>query len=259
MSLLPRSKAKKSLGQNFLTDPNYQKKIAQALAHQYQGQPIVEIGPGQGAITQHLLEFADKLVLIEKDHQLAEQLQEKFSDESRVSVFQGDFLKTSLSDLPLDDPALVVGNLPYNVSSQILIQLFQNQHLFESLFLMFQKEVAQRCLASFGSKNYGSLSIWSQVFAKPQKLFHLPPTAFRPQPKVTSTFVRFDLIQVDVEREIEFVQFCKVLFSQRRKKIGSVLRNHNMIHQGLPYLEKRAEQLSLKEFRELFVDFNKKL
>lgn len=258
--------AKKSLGQNFLIDGNYQRKIIEAVQDDYQGQPILEIGPGMGALTQHLFKFAKSLTLVEKDSELAKDLKHRFAGDNHVKVIQADFLDLDLLSLRapqsgawqsresdmLDKKTIMVANLPYNVASQILIKIFSHQHLFEKLYLMFQREVGNRCVAKPKTKEYGIFSIWSQLFSDVEKLFDIPPTAFRPQPKITSTFLKFDLKDVDFANEKLFIGFIRRLFNQRRKKISTTLKSSIDKKHFPQFADKRAEELSLTELKELF-------
>lgn len=256
-------KAKKSLGQNFLIDQNYQQKIASAVFKNYADLPIIEIGPGQGAISKHLVTQASHLFLIEKDHALVENLRQEFQACPNVTVIGSDFMDLDLENLLQGkSKALVVGNLPYNVSTQILIKLFEHHEYFQSLFLMFQKEVAIRCQAQPDCKDYSMLTIWVQLYAEAKRLFDLPPTVFRPQPKVTSSFMQFDLKPSVYPQANSLIKFCKALFAQRRKKISSVLRHQEayalkiqdliLDEQGKVWMDSRIEDLSLQKICELF-------
>lgn len=248
--------AKKSLGQNFLVDKNYQNKIIAVLKKLHTKQPLLEIGPGQAALTEHVLEFCDQILLIEKDRGLASTLAERFEQQDSVSVLQSDFLKCDLNEvLPLEK-SLVLGNLPYNVSSQILIECFKHSHKFTHLVFMFQKELADRILAKSGNKSFGSLAIWTQIFSKAKKCFDVPPTAFRPRPRVVSTVVEFELTGENYEEHKPFLDFTRQAFLYRRKKLSTIfkksLKDKQIPAQG--HWDKRAEQLSLNELRDLFKD-----
>ncbi|MBF0107297.1 MAG: 16S rRNA (adenine(1518)-N(6)/adenine(1519)-N(6))-dimethyltransferase, partial [Deltaproteobacteria bacterium] len=171
-------------------------------------------------------------------------------------VCHGDFLKMDLAAVcDADKKSIVVGNLPYNVSSQILIRLFQNNNLFNRLFLMFQREVAIRCLAGPGGKDYGMLSLWTQLFSRAKKLFNVPANAFLPRPKVVSTFLQLDCPGRDYREEAEFIKFAKVLFSQRRKKASTVLKTSKTGASPTirAWTDKRPEQLSLAELRQIWL------
>lgn len=247
--------AKKSLGQNFLIDGNYQRKIIEAVQDDYQDQPILEIGPGRAALTQHLCGFAKSLTLVEKDTELAKDLKQRFAGDNHVKVIQADFLDLNLKS-HIEPKTVVVANLPYNVASQILIKIFSHQYLFEKLYLMFQREVGNRCVAKPKTKDYGIFSIWSQLFSDVEKLFDIPPTAFRPQPKITSTFLRFDLKEVDYADEKLFISFIRRLFNQRRKKISTTLKPSIDKKHFPHFADKRAEELSLLELKELFLIYS---
>lgn len=247
--------AKKSLGQNFLIDGNIQRKIVQA-ALVANPSHIIEIGPGQGALTQHLLKENLPLTLIEKDHHLADELQKKHGE--TVRVITGDFLKIDFSTLG-DEVFTFVGNLPYNVSSQILLKILHATNLnWSSLVFMFQKEVARRCVAKAGSDDYGILGVQCEIFSEAELLFDVPPTVFRPQPKVWSSVVRFKKRQeVSFEQEKGFVEFVRKAFGQRRKKLGTVLKISQQNREFFPehikeMLEKRAEVLGLAELKGLY-------
>lgn len=254
---LKAQKPKRSLGQNFLIDPNYQRKIVQCVRKDYQGQTIVEIGPGKGAITNHLKTFADKLILIEKDKNFAEHWRNDFAGNENFQVIESDVLEIDMT-LFLDKTCRVIGNLPYNISTQILIQFLQHMNKFESLTFMFQKEVAMRCLARPGKKDFGPLAVWAQLFSKVSKVCDVPPTAFRPKPNVVSTVLHFERSDTVYTNELgKFMKFVRVLFSQRRKQIGGVLKKagfdiakiENTFH------SKRAEQLTIIEMQGLYQSF----
>lgn len=246
--------AKRSLGQNFLIDQNFQNKILRSIKNVYKNQTIVEIGPGRGAITQHLKDFAKKLILIEKDSDFAEKFRLEFQNQSRIQIHEGDVLDIDFATLLSNETdVIVIGNLPYNISSQILVKLFENNSHFSFLFLMFQKEVGERCLAKFGSKDYGSLAVWTQVFSQGEKLFDVPPNAFKPRPNVMSSFLKFKVLQKNFQKEKKFLEFSRKAFLHRRKMIRSkfkdVIKNKNL---ESDLFAKRTEDLDLMALRELF-------
>lgn len=251
--------AKKSLGQNFLVDANYQRKIRDTVRAVYDGETVIEIGPGQGAITGHLAEFARRLVLVEKDFHLGAMLRERYAGRDNAEVVVGDFLEWDLTGLE-DGKNLVVANLPYNVSTQILIRLLKNFSKFSHLFLMFQKEVALRCISKPGSKDFGILSVWCQLLGRPEKLCDVPPTAFRPRPKITSAILKFTPSDVPYDEEQEkFMTFVKRIFSQRRKKIGGLLKGEANLAaikaaggRLAELLDLRAEALTIAEMKALY-------
>lgn len=251
----PDAKPKRSLGQNFLVDPNYQRKIIDELKRGYADETILEIGPGRGALTQHVETFAKRIVLVEKDRELAAWHTSEHEGDAKWTVVNEDFLKWDFSELR-DETTRVLGNLPYNVSTQILIGLLKRMGQFSKLVLMFQKEVAMRCLAKPGSKDFGPLAIWCQLFAKPTKLCDVPGTAFRPRPRVMSSVLSFEPSDVCYDdKQQRFIDFVHVLFNQRRKKIRGNLKAGGFDvskHADHPMLDQRAEQLSISEIQELF-------
>ena len=246
------SRPKRSLGQNFLIDPNYQRKIITAVQKVHRGEMILEIGPGRGALTVPLAQFSQNLVLVEKDNEFSKQLKESYPQKS-IQIFHEDFLEFDLEKLN-QKKILVVGNLPYNISSQILIKLLKNRHLFSYLILMFQKEVALRCMAKSQTKDYSRFSVWAQYNADVKKICDVPPTAFRPRPKVVSTVLQFTLKPGQfTESDQRFFDFVKLLFSQRRKKIATILKQKGYTFQGLEGLcDKRVEALDLEQVKEIF-------
>lgn len=250
-------RAKKSLGQNFLTDPHILNRIVEA-AGSLEGHTVIEIGPGPGGLTREIIQRpCRELILIEQDVRCI-----PFLENLRL-YFKGEFtlLNTDALTLPLHTlghlPRKVIANLPYNISVPILLQCLQHMEAFESLTLMFQKEVAARLVAAPNTPDYGRLSVMCQWAASVRKLFDLPPGAFTPSPKVTSTVVQLTprIPREDVNWE-DLEKVTKAAFSQRRKMLRSSLKS--LIPSPLPLLEEaginpthRAEDLSVQEFCKL--------
>lgn len=262
LSSVGGARPKRSLGQNFLIDPNYQRKIIAAVQKDYKGQVILEIGPGRGALTRHLAGFARRLILVEKDLDLAQMLRQEFSGLEQVIVHHADILELDMDPLGLDG-AIVVGNLPYNISTQILIRLCEKRQFFSRLFLMFQREVARRCAAKSGSKEYGILSLWCEHNAHVQKLFDVPPTAFRPRPDVVSTVLSFQMEPAPFTvRDRAFMDFVRLIFSQRRKKIANLIKKKYDLDLSKftkdlqPVLAQRAEELDHDLIKVMFEIFH---
>jgi 16S rRNA (adenine1518-N6/adenine1519-N6)-dimethyltransferase len=250
----PYNRPKKSLGQNFLIDGNYQRKIVDAVKGANSSAHILEIGPGQGALTAHFVGMAKEYSAIEKDRDLVPVLIEKFSLENKV--IHADFLEVDLKFLKPQAPWIAAGNLPYNVASQIFIRLIEHREYFSDLFLMFQKEMALRFVALPRTKDYGLLSLWSQIYTDCKLLFHLPPTVFRPQPKVYSSFVHFKLKAqplIGQSEEANFWPLMRRLFQQRRKTLGALLKK-DYPHLNPDLLKKRAEELSVEALVKLYRD-----
>jgi 16S rRNA (adenine1518-N6/adenine1519-N6)-dimethyltransferase len=245
---------KRSLGQNFLVDPNYRRKVHQAIRGAYFGGPIVEIGPGHGALTEALVEFADELILIEKDHLLADELRTRFISNTKIMVLEADVLEVNPQNILAGKKALVVGNLPYNISSQIFIWACRYKAFFHRAIFMFQKEMAMRIVAKSDEREFGPLAVWAQVFGTASKLFDLPPGAFKPKPNVDSSIVSlvFNEQKFDIDAEA-FLVFVRRLFLHRRKQMAGVLKSMGvdplLVSQ---YGTVRAEVLSVAQLHEVF-------
>ena len=185
-----RQRAKRSLGQNFLVDPAFIRRIVEA-AGVTSGETVVEIGPGRGALTHLLRARADRFVAIEKDDTLAAEHAERFAEDDMASVLHGDALSVMPGELPFPAPYRVVANLPYNMAARITLHLLEDWGTdLNSMTLMFQAEVADRIVGKPGTKAYGSLSVQVANFCEGWRLFSVPGGAFRPVPKVLSAVVR---------------------------------------------------------------------
>lgn len=250
--------AKKSLGQNFLLDLNLTDKIAR-----YSGESshstIFEIGPGPGGLTRSLLKTAAKKVIaIEFDSRAVQALQSlKDAAHGHLDIIQGDALKINLTTLA-PKPRIIVANLPYNIATPLLInwlrQIREDQEAYNSMALMFQKEVAQRITAQPGSKAYGRLSVLANWLCHTKKLFDLPPSAFTPPPKVTSSVVQFTPRRLDNPApSFESIEkLTAAAFGQRRKMIRSSLKNYAEALEALSIdPTKRAEELTIENYIQL--------
>lgn len=227
------------LGQHFLADRGTAEKIVSALGV-VASETVVEIGPGKGVLTTILARNAGKLIAIELDRVLAAQLRMKYAVWPNVEIIEGDILKIDLSTVlgprpgalagVADAPkpiAQVIGNIPYYITSEILLRLFRYQAYFHRMVIMLQKEVADRIAAKPGGKEYGLLSATAQLYAKVEKLFTVPPDAFAPPPKVHSAVLRLT-VAPQWERlrvpEREFIEFLKLSFGQKRKTLVNNLK-----------------------------------
>jgi 16S rRNA (adenine1518-N6/adenine1519-N6)-dimethyltransferase len=220
-------KRKPKLGQNFLIDPAACVAIADALGD-VAGSTVVEIGPGRGAITGILSRRAQRLVAIELDGRLAWQLRAEFAGQPSVEIVEADVLGIDLNALPRGDEKLaVVGNLPYYITSDILLRLFQFHAAISRAVLMVQKEVGERVAATPGTSDYGLLSATAQLYARVEQLMTLSPRAFQPPPEVQSTVLRLTMRprfeELGVE-PVEFIGFLKAGFAQKRKTLAKNLR-----------------------------------
>ncbi len=223
----PRTKPK--LGQNFLRDTDAQRRVVAALGN-LSGQTVLEIGPGHGVLTDLLAPHCRRLLAVELDANLATELRLRFVDQPSVSIIEGDVLTTDLCRLLAEEPgAHIIGNLPYYITSEILLELFDASERCRlgRAVLMMQHEVAERVTASPGVSDFGVLSATAQMHAQAEMLFTLPPAAFSPQPDVDSTVVRFEFHARFDELAVDrggFIAFLRASFAQKRKTLGNNLR-----------------------------------
>lgn len=247
-------KAKKHLGQHFLIDQNISRKIAQQFGEHRGCKRVLEIGPGMGALTKHLLENHEHEVwVMDVDTESIAYLHSHFPAlEGRI--LEADFIKTNLSAIFGDEPFAVVGNFPYNISSQILFRCLDYRNQIPEIMGMFQKEVAERVAEKPGSKAYGIISVLLQTFYDISYCFTVDEHVFDPPPKVKSGVIRLtrndrDVLPCD---EKKFIQVVKACFNQRRKMIRNSVKP--FLH-GKPFehrfLTERPEQLSVADFIEL--------
>jgi 16S rRNA (adenine1518-N6/adenine1519-N6)-dimethyltransferase len=233
------SPRKPKLGQHFLADESAALRIVEALGD-VSDATVLEIGPGRGAITDLLARKSRRLIAVELDRVLSAQLRMKFSMHPNVEIIEGDILtieldtvfgakpgslRTGLNFAP--EPARVIGNLPYYITSDILLRLLEYHRYFSTIVLMVQKEVADRLAASPGSRDYGLLSATAQLYGRVEQLFTLPPAAFSPPPKVHSSVVRITIkprLKSLRVSETEFIAFLKLCFGQKRKTLWNNLK-----------------------------------
>lgn len=233
------------LGQHFLSNSTILERIARA-ACPAPVDLVVEIGPGKGALTQHLLQHAARVVAIEIDTILVNYLAQRFKDEPRLTVVNQDVLK---SDLGAWGPATIAGNLPYYITSPILDKVFASGEAWQRAAFLVQKEVAQRITAQPGSRDYGFLSVQTQSNAKAKILFSVGRGAFSPPPKVESAVFGLDRIPPPVEDLPAFLKFASAAFRHKRKTLRNNLVERYTREQ-LDLLDigsKRAEQLSIPD------------
>ena len=250
--------AKKSLGQNFLLDLNLTSKIARYAGNLEQSD-VLEIGPGPGGLTRSLLnEGARKVVAIEKDTRCIaalEEIQTQFA--GKLKIVQGDALSTEVRHY-LTHPVQIIANLPYNIGTELLVRWLNSTtwpSFWQSMTLMFQKEVANRIVASPGSKAYGRLSVMAQWRCNTKIAFNIPATAFTPPPKVESSIVHFEALKEPrFPAEVNKLEFVvSKAFNQRRKMLRGALKGHfKNVEEGLLAIgvvpTKRAENVTIQEF-----------
>ena len=265
---------KPKLGQHFLKDAAAAIRIVESLGDLLQS-TVLEIGPGRGALTTLLARRARRVIAVEKDRVLAAQLRMHFSLASNVEIIEGDILAIDLDSLFGPKPGSsrpgmemvpqkvrVVGNLPYFITSDILLRLFEFRKYFETLVLMVQKEVADRLAAKPGNSEYGLLSATAQLYANVEKLFTLPPASFAPPPKVHSTVVRLipsERLETLHVEERDFIDFLKLSFAQKRKTLPNNLKEqydsedlNRALAKAKVKASARAEELSLETSASIF-------
>ena len=214
---------KRSLGQNFLSDPNICRRIVASL-ELAPGDPVLEIGPGRGALTRFLAEREGPVMALEKDSELVRWIKREFPGVGVIHADGLDFCWEGTRGLP---GLSLIGNLPYNVASPMIWDMVSRCRSFKSMVFMVQKEVALRLTAPAGSRTYGALSAWVGNFVRGEYVFTVPPRVFRPQPKVDSAIVRFLPRPDPAWREAAALSWTvKILFQQRRKQLGTILKAH---------------------------------
>ncbi|MBN5151492.1 16S rRNA (adenine(1518)-N(6)/adenine(1519)-N(6))-dimethyltransferase RsmA [Stenotrophomonas pavanii] len=245
--------AKKQLGQHFLADRHYIDKIVMAV-NPKDGDRLVEIGPGQGAITLPLLRVHPQLTVIEFDRDLIAPLTAAAEPLGELTIVHRDVLRVDFTELADGQPIRLVGNLPYNISSPILFHALEHAAVIRDMHFMLQKEVVDRMAAGPGSKVYGRLSVMLQAYCQVTSLFVVPPGAFRPPPKVDSAVVRLvprDPATININDHKRFAEVVKAAFGQRRKTLRNALNNvvsaEQFIAAGVRP-DARAEQLDVAEF-----------
>ena len=243
-------RAKKHLGQHFLKDENIAKEIAFSLSGEYPN--ILEIGPGMGVLTKYLFQNTalKEIKVVEIDRESVEYLKENFPN-LIDNIYSEDFLKMDLEKI-YPSPYAIIGNFPYNISSQILFRIFENRDLVPELVGMFQKEVAERICSKCGTKVYGILSVLLSAYYNLEYLFSVEPISFIPPPKVQSAVIRMrrnEVEKLDCDEKL-FITVVKTAFNQRRKMLRQALKpmGKNMEDIDPEILTKRAEQLTVEQF-----------
>lgn len=244
---MSRVKPKKHLGQHFLKDENIALKIVNALTIEG-NETIVEVGPGTGVLTKHLINF-ENFVAFDVDKESIDYLKDQYPNHSDKFIFR-DFLSGSLEEY--NSPVKVIGNFPYNISSQLFFSIYDQRNIVSEVVCMIQKEVADRIVSPPGNKVYGILSDLLKAFYDLDYLFTVKPGVFNPPPKVNSAVIslrRNQVNQLDCD-EILFKRIIKAGFGQRRKTLRNALKPINLPKQLMEdsVLSKRAEQLSVDDF-----------
>lgn len=245
---------RKHLGQNFLVDDNIAKKIIRALGIS-ENDFVLEIGPGQGALTKHLIEMTPHFIAVEIDSEISAKLKEKFG--GKLNVINRDFLKFDLlNENPFQGRAFkIIGSIPYNITSEILFHILDSGADIERAVIMIQKEVAERLSAKPNTKQYGILAVQVQAYADVRTLFTVPPTAFFPKPEVNSAVVEIKLnrSKFNIKSREVFRKIVRVSFGKRRKTLRNSLKEF-LAERGIKPEEmdfdfgRRPENLSVSEF-----------
>ncbi|MBQ4421324.1 MAG: 16S rRNA (adenine(1518)-N(6)/adenine(1519)-N(6))-dimethyltransferase RsmA [Bacteroidales bacterium] len=246
---MKKVRAKKFLGQHFLTNENVAKDIVSSLRKK---DNILEVGAGMGVLTKYLIkEKTEDFAVIEIDNESVAYLKEYYP-QIKDNIIEGDFLKTDLSTVFNQEKFSLIGNFPYNISNLILFKVFENKDIVQEVVGMFQKEVADRIVAKEGSKTYGILSVFLSVFYDREYLFTVPNTDFDPMPQVQSAVIRLTRNTINNIgcNEKQFILVVKTAFNQRRKMLRQSLKALNKSLENIPtdMLTKRAEQLSPNDF-----------
>ena len=246
-------KAKKHLGQHFLTDESVAERIANTLSLKGYNK-VLEIGPGMGVLTKYLIKKDATTYVIEIDSESVEYLNAHYLN-LKGKIIEQDFLQYNLNEIFNNEPFAIIGNFPYNISSQIVFKTLEMRHQIPEFAGMFQKEVAQRICSKEGSKVYGILSVLTQAFYTADYLFTVPPAVFNPPPKVDSGVLmlkRKENFTLPCEEKL-FFRVVKAAFNQRRKTLRNSLKTFNLSDnlKASSIFGMRPEQLSVQEFIEI--------
>lgn len=251
-------KMSKKLGQNFLIKRGIVDEIVKA-ADLQEGEPVLEIGPGIGTLTQGLAQSGANVTAIELDTRLLEVLDTTLAQYSNVTIVHGDVLKLDVPSIMNNEPFKVVANLPYYITTPIIMSLLESRLPIERLVVMVQKEVALRMVAKPGTKDYGALSVAVQYYTKPDIVLDVPPKSFLPAPAVTSSVIRCvlrDKPPVDLVDEKLFFRVVKAGFAQRRKTFANTMKTTGLSKDRIEELlakanidgQRRGETFTLQEF-----------
>ncbi len=250
---MDKVRAKKHLGQHFLKDESIAKKIADTLSLNNYNK-VLEIGPGMGVLTKYLLDKKTETYVVEIDTESVEYLKAHYLKLSN-RIIEKDFLKYNLNEVFQQEPFAIIGNFPYNISTQIVFKTLDMRDQIPEFSGMFQKEVAERICATHGNKTYGILSVLTQAFYSAEYLFTVPPSVFNPPPKVDSGVMRLtrkENYTLPCNEKL-FFRVVKTSFQQRRKTLRNSLKSFDLADtvKQQDIFNKRPEQLSVNEFIEL--------
>ena len=255
---MSKVRAKKYLGQHFLTDLSIAQDIADALSLE-KYDTVLEVGPGMGVLTQYLLPKKAEVFVIEIDKESVHYLRKNFVELDN-HIIEGDFLKLPVQEI-FSKPFALIGNYPYNISSQILFTALEHKNQIPEIIGMFQKEVAERVVSPPGSKKYGIISVLLQCYYNMEYLFTVDEHVFNPPPKVKSAVIRLkrnERMHLECDEKL-FIRIVKAGFNQRRKTLRNALKSITLVDEtnAQPFLGLRAEQLSVEDFIQLTQYFEK--
>ena len=242
---------RKRWGQNFLVDRNLLEKIVRTIDPK-KSDSILEIGPGEGALTELIYPLVKEMVAIEIDPMLIEHLKNRESLKG-LNIVHGDVLLQDIENLPVKNLVRVIGNIPYNITSPIIFWLIEQLHFWDDAFIMMQKEVAERLSAVVGTKAYGRFTVVTGAYLNMEYCFTIPPDVFIPKPKVDSAIIRFTKKENPLISDEKYMRFNKLVsaaFSQRRKMLRNTLKGWD-IHPDLQEqinFSRRPETLTIEEF-----------
>ncbi len=254
MSIIQEHKFRKKWGQNFLTDNNLLDKIIRTVAPT-KDDSILEIGPGGGALSNKIINLVKEMVAVEVDPFLVKYLNTLQGLEN-LKIVEGDILKKKISDLDINPPVRIIGNIPYNITSLIIFWLIDQRSYWKDAFIMVQKEVADRIIADVGTKDYGRLTIVIGAYLNTKCVFTIPPDVFVPKPKVKSAIICFTKKEKPLIEDNKYLRFKKIVgsaFNQRRKMLRNSLKEYSInpkIKNKIDF-SRRPETLSISEFTEL--------
>ena len=245
---------RKKWGQNFLTDSNLLDRIVRTVEPQ-ENDNFLEIGPGDGSLTELIFPKVKKMVVVEIDTLLIKHLSIR-SDLDGLLIIHGDILLQDIEDLPIEEPVRIVGNIPYNITSSIIFWLIEQLDFWDDAFIMMQKEVAQRLTANIGTKEYSRISVVVGAYLDMEMCFKIPPDVFIPKPKVESAIIRFTKKSSPIVADNQYVKFNKIVkmaFSKRRKMLRNSLNDFDIpvsVQEEIDFT-RRPETLSIEEFAKL--------
>ena len=242
---------RKKWGQNFLADKNLLEKIVKMVSPK-RTDSILEIGPGEGVLTEKILPKVKEMASVEIDPILVKSLNSN-SILKKLKLIHGDILLQDINNLPISSPVRVVGNIPYNITSPIVFWLIEQLDYWEDAFILMQREVAKRFSAQPGNKDYGRITVVTGAYLNADYCFTIPPDVFVPKPKVHSAFIHFtkkDKQMVPDEKYVKFNKLVKTAFSQRRKMLKNTLKSFGIDQRDCPHIDlnRRPETLTIEEF-----------